>query len=296
MIKKSSTLISGFLAFGIYFILIALLLFYFNTRNENKPKHYVKKDEHRIQVALSSPQKATMQKEVKKKVEPKPKSKPKPKPIVKPKPKPEVKKKAEIVKKPEIAKKPDIVKKEEVKKKIIEEKVVKKIVKKVVKKKDENLTKPKMVNKPKDLFANISPSPKIEKPRPKLKLEVSDKPVMTQKSNLIKMSDKPSASNLVSNSLKMQKQMDSGVEDAYLAKVQNMLEGWPAQSEYAGEKVKVMLYINPTGFFEFKLKTASGNSDLNEGLTAYLEQLQDIGFGRHKGDSTYHFEAEFIAK
>ena len=264
MIKKSSTYISGFLAFAIYFVVIGLLIFYFNTRDENKSKHYVKKDEHRIQVALTSPQKATKPKAVKKKVQPKKKSKPK----VKPKPK------------------------KQPKKKVIKEKVVKKkVVKKVVKKKDENLTKPKKVNKPKDLFANISSGKK-----PKLKLEMTDKPVKPKKSSLIKVTDKPTASNLVSKSLKTQKQSDSGVEDYYLAKVQSMLEGWPAQSEYAGEKIKVILYINPTGFFEFKLKTASNNPNFNAGLTEYLEQLQDIGFGRHKGQRTYQFEAEFIAK
>ena len=261
MIKKSSTYISGLLAFGIYFIVIGLLVFYFNTRDEKKSKRYVKKDEHRIQVALSAPQKMTKPKVVKKKVQPKKKTKPK----TKPKPK------------------------KQIKKKVIKEKVVKK----VVKQKDENLTKPKKVTKPKDLFANISAS---KKPKPKLKIEVTDKPIKAKKSNLIKVSDKPSASNLVSDSLKMQKQMDSGVEDAYLAKVQNMLEGWPAQSEYAGEKVKVILYIDPTGFFEFKVKSASNNPDFNVGLTDYLEQLQEFGFGRHKGGRTYQFEAEFIAK
>lgn len=270
MIKKSSTAISGFLAFGIYFTVIGLLVFYFNTRDEKKSKRYVKKDEHRIQVAISAPQKATKPKAVKKKVQPKKKTKPK----VKPKPKP----------------------KKQTKKKVIKEKVVKKkIVKKVVKKKDENLTKPKKPNKPKDLFANISSSKKPT-PKPKLKLEITDKPIKAKKSNLIKVSDKPSASNLVSNSLKIQQQMDSGVEDAYLGKVQSMLEGWPAQSEYAGEKVKVILYINPTGFFEFKVKSASNNPDFNAGLTEYLEQLQEFGFGRHKGNRTYNFEAEFIAK
>jgi protein TonB len=75
-----------------------------------------------------------------------------------------------------------------------------------------------------------------------------------------------------------------------------MLEGWPAQSEYAGEKVKVLLYIDPTGGFEFKLKNASNNEDFNTGLVEYLEQLQSIGFGRHRGERTYQFEAEFIAK
>jgi len=261
MIKKSSTAISGILAFAIYFTVIAMLIFYFNTRDEKKSKRYVKKDEHRIQVALSAPKKSSKPKAVKKKVKPKPK----PKKKLKKKPKPK--------------------KKQTVKKKVIKEKVVKKVAKKVIKKKDENLTKTK------DLFANIKPSKK-----PKLKLEITDKPVKSKKSDLIKIVDKPSASNLVSNSLKKQKQMDNGVPDAYLAKVQSLLEGWPAQSEYAGEKVKVILYINPTGFFEFKITSASNNPRFNAGLTEYLEQLQEFGFGRHKGNRTYNFEAEFIAK
>jgi len=263
MIKQSSTFISGFLAFGIYFLLIGLLIFYFNTRDEKKSTHYVKKDERRIQVALSTPKKAINPKP---KVKPKSKPKPKIKPKVKPKPKPKPKK--------------------VVKKKVIKEKVVKK----VAKKKDENLTKPK--KKALDLFANV------KTPKKKKLIEVTDKPVKTApKNNLIKVTDKPiSASQRISSSLKQQQSSDSGVENAYLAKVQSMLEGWPAQSEYAGEKVKVILYINPTGFFEFKLKTASNNVNFNEGLTEYLEQLQDIGFGRHRGERTYQFEAEFIAK
>ena len=261
MIKKSSTFISGFLAFGIYFILIGLLIFYFNTRDEKKSVHYVKKDEKRIQVALSTPKKAINPKP---KVKPKPKPKPKVKPKVQPKPKP---------------------------KKVLKKKVIKeKVVKKAVKKKDENLTKPK--KKALDLFANV------KTPKKKKLIEVTDKPIKTApKSDLIKVTDKPiSASERISSSLKVQQSSDSGVENAYLAKVQSMLEGWPAQSEYAGEKVKVMLHIDPTGGFEFKLKTASNNEDFNTGLIEYLEQLQTIGFGRHRGERTYQFEAEFIAK
>ena len=262
MMKKSSTYISGLLAFGIYFILIGLLLFYFNTREEKKSVRYVKKDEHRIQVAISAPKKVLKTKPAK----PKNKSKHKAK-------------KAKAKAKP----------KHKSKKKVIKEKVVKK---KVVKKKDQNLTKPKKVNKPKDLFANVS-SPKK---KPKLNMKITNKPVKPKESKLIKVSNKPSASALVSDSLKVQKSSDSGVENAYLAKVQSMLEGWPAQSEYAGEKVKVLLQIKPSGFFEFKIKSASNNYDFNDGLTEYLEQLQEIGFGRHKGNRTYQFEAEFIAK
>ncbi len=273
--KKSSKLISGVLAFAVYFTIIGLLVFYFNTRDEKKSIHYVKKDEKRIQVAIATPTKVTT-----------PKPKPKPKPKVKPKPKPKPKVESKV--KPKVKPKPKPKSKKEVKKKVIKEKVVKK----VVKKKDENLTKPKKINKPKDLFANV------KAPKKKNLIVVTDKPIKTTpKNNLIKVTDKPiSASERISSSLKVEKNSDSGVENAYLAKVQSMLEGWPAQSEYAGEKVKVLLHIDPTGSFEFKLKTASNNEDFNTGLIAFLEQLQGIGFGSHNAGRTYKFEAEFIAK
>ena len=256
---KLSKLIPGALAVSVYFILLTLLIFYFNTRTEEKPKHYVKKDEQRIQVALATPQKSIEPKTVKKKTEPKVKPKPKPKP------------------------------KKDTKKRVIKEKIVKK--KKSVKR-DVNKTKPKKRNNTKDLFSNIKTSKK------KNIIKISDKPIKSKpKKNFIQITDnKKSATSRISKSLKNQRSSDSGVENSYLARVQSMLEGWPAQSEYAGEKVKVLLYISPNGFFEFKLKTASNNQDFNEGLSEYLEQLQDIGFGRHKGDRTYQFEAEFIAK
>jgi protein TonB len=263
MIKKSSTFISGLLAFGIYISVITLLLFYFNTRDQKKPVHYVKKNEERIRVSMSAP-KPQAKKEIKKQ----------PKKVLKPKPKPKPKK---------------TVKKKVVKKKVIKEKVVKK-PKIVKKKKDLNTTKPKKVNKPKDLFANISSTKKVEKPK------VIDIPKKPKKSNIVKVSNKPSASELVSNSLKKQKKSDSGIENAYLAKIEEKLKGWPAQSEYVGEKAKVWIKVEPNGTFKFKVITASGNAAFNTGLIDYLKQLQKIGFGPHKGNRPYELDVEFIAK
>ena len=265
MIKKSSTLISGLLAFGIYISVIGILLFYFNTRDQEKPLHYVKKNEERIRVTMSTP-KPQVKKEIKKQ----------PKKVVKPKPKPKPKK---------------TVKKKEVKKKVIKEKVVKKA--KVVKKKqDLNTTKPKKVNKPKDLFANISATKKVEKPKP---VKAVETPVKPKKSNSIKVSEKISAAELVSNTLKIQKKSDSGIENAYLAMIEEKLKGWPAQSEYAGEKAKVWIKVEPSGIFRFKVISASGNEAFNSGLIAYLKQLQKIGFGPHKGNRPYELDVEFIA-
>ena len=269
-----SSLRSGLYAFGIYIAVVGLLLFYFNSREEHQSKRYVKKDEHRIQVALSGSSKPQTQKQKKPS---KTKSKP-----------------TQTKKSPKKAVKKKVVKKQVSKKRVIKEKVVKKKpAHKKVKKKDVNKSKKPKKRAAKDLFANVKTAKKK-----KMNIQVHDKPVKsTPKKKLIKMSNKPvSATARINNSLKNQKSMQSGVESNYLAAVQSMLEDWPAQHDYAGEKVKVLLYIDPTGNFEFKITSASRNPDFNRGLTEYLEQLQEFGFGRHKGGRTYEFEAEFVAK
>ena len=42
--KRPLILVWGVIAFAIYFFILGLLLFYFNTRNTEKPKHFVKKN------------------------------------------------------------------------------------------------------------------------------------------------------------------------------------------------------------------------------------------------------------
>ena len=259
MIKHSSTLVSGILAFLVYFTLLALLIFYFNTRNDNSKEHYVKKNEKRIQVAIASPKKVTA---------PKTKAKKKPKKKTKPKSKRKPKRKKTSGKK------------------VIKEKVVKK---KIVKKRDHNVTKPK--KHAKDLFKNIKTAKKK-----KLKIEISDKPTKPKiKNDLIKVSS-TSASARINASLNARKKSDRGVENAYFAKVQHMLEDWPAQSDYAGEKAKVILYIEPSGYFKYRIVSQSNIPAFNRGLEEFLEQLQVEGFGPHNAGRTYKFEAEFIAK
>jgi len=271
MMDKPFRLIWGIIAFGIYFLLLGLLVFYFNTKNVDKAKKYVKKDEKRIQVALaSSKEKKVIKEKPKKSVEQK-----KTKPKVNPQPKPK-----------------------NSKKKVIKEKVVKKLAKK----KDNNTTKPKKrivkkenVPKPKktlDLFSDVKTAEK------KLDMNITDKPLKTTANqSLIKMIDKPlSASERITSSLKVQEDYQSGEENDYFEKVQSMLEDWPAQSDFAGEKATVVLFIKPSGRFEFKVKSGSSIDAFNEGLIAFLEQLQSIGFGEHIGGKTYEYEAEFIAK
>lgn len=288
MINKSSTFISGALAFGIYFTLITLLLFYFNSRDEKKAVHFVKKNEDRIRVSMSSPtQNKETKKEVKKAVKPKPK--PQPKKVVKPKPQPKPK---EVVKpKPEPKKivKEKVVEKKVVEKKVLKEKVVKK-VKPPKKMDDVNRTKPKKVNKPKDLFASVTSKKKPEKPKQAAKVT----PPTTEPKKAVPQ--KASAAALLFDSLKQQKSSDKGIENAYLALIEEKLKGWPAQSEYAGEKAKVWIKVEPSGYFIFKVISASGNEAFNEGLIAYLGQLQKIGFGPHKANRAYELDVLFEAK
>jgi len=269
MVEKSPKLLWGAIAFAIYFTLVGLLIFYFNTRSEDKSKHYVKKDEHRIQVALSAPKKEKVAK-------PKPKKKITPKVKKKPKPKPKIKSKVK-----------------DTKKKVIKEKVVKKLKKK----KDENLTKPKKlkIKKPKkaiDLFSKVKVTKK------KLDIKVTDSPIQKKvKKNFIKVTDAPpSAIDRINDSLKNQKNSNSGEESAYFAKVEEMLDTWPAQSNFLGEKATVTLFIKPTGQFEFQVTSGSNNEIFSQSVMDFLKQLQGIGFGRHNAGRTYEFEVEFSTK
>jgi len=258
MLDKFPKLLWGTVAFGIYFLLVGLLIYYFNMRSVNKPKHYVKKDEKRIQVTLTAP---------------------KQKKVSEPKVKPKPENKSPI--------------KKDTKKKVIKEKIVKK---KPKKKKDENLTKskPKKIKTKKaiDLFSNVDTKKK------KIDIKMTDNPIKKKvRKNLINLTDAtPSAIEKINKSLKNKKNMDTGEENAYFSKVQNMLQSWPARSDFLGEEAKVSLFIKPTGKFEFQVTYATSNISFGKSIMNFLEQLQHIGFGRHNAGRTYEFEVEFSTK
>ena len=88
---------------------------------------------------------------------------------------------------------------------------------------------------------------------------------------------------------------ESGVENAYLAKVENLLKGWPAQANFAGEEIDIRLKIYPDGSFDYKILKLSGNPDFNHELINYLKQLQRIGFGPHNRRKPYDIEVQFVA-
>jgi outer membrane biosynthesis protein TonB len=281
----------GLLALGIYLFIIAALIVYFNVSSEEKPKHFVKKNEKSVRgtlievsiknIAAQKTKPKTVAKEV---VIPKPVvKKPVPKEIVKKVVKKEIPKKIvppkEIVKK-EIPKK--VVKKPVKKKPIVKkDKAIVKEKKKVTVSQKPKTEKPKKVLKTKDLFSKVATEKKVEKAVTSSTKKETQKP-------------KVKASDLMS-SLTAGKKSDMGIANAYLANIETKLHGWPAQSEYAGEKAKVWLKIQPNGSFEFKVISASASEGFNEGLKAYLGQLQNIGFGRHKAKRAYEINVEFVA-
>lgn len=88
----------------------------------------------------------------------------------------------------------------------------------------------------------------------------------------------------------------NGVEDGYKSKVKSILNGWPAQSDFAGNKAKIKFIIEPNGRFEFDVISISSNEEFNKGLIQYLKQLQKVGFGAHGGNRAYVFDVDFIAE
>jgi len=272
---RKSQLIAGVLSIGIYIAIIGILVIYFNNRDYHKAKKYVIKNDNRIQVSLASIK--TPIKDKTKKI--KEKSKVKSKHIVK-----------KVFKKKKIKAK---ISDKQIKKQITKKKYnkTKRVIHKKIVKKDVNSTKIKK-RQTSNLFADI------KVPKKHNILVISDKPLQTKpKNDMIKLSDKkPSALEKINNSLRKQKNMDKGVTNIYLAKVQEMLEDWPAQSDFAGQSVKVLLYIKPSGMFEFEIKSASTNPEFNQSLIEYLKQLQIFGFGKHQGNKVYKFEADFVAK
>jgi len=89
---------------------------------------------------------------------------------------------------------------------------------------------------------------------------------------------------------------NNGIVNKYMAKVQKTLQGWPAQSNFAGEKIRVELTVYSTGLFDYKILYKSLNPEFNASLKSYLEQLRRFGFGPHNNPKPYKIIVEFIAK
>ena len=171
-------------------------------------------------------------------------------------------------------------------------KPTKKTVKKKPPKKIRNVKKPtKKVTKKVVKHSSKKPSKKVTK---KSKPDTSSL-FKNIASNIADDSPEPRTAG---KSGKSSKKVDKGkgVVNAYFAKIQHTLEGWPAQNNFAGEKVKVELTVYSSGLFDYKILSRSLNPEFNRALKGYLEQLKRFGFGVHSNPKPYKIIVEFIAK
>ena len=178
----------------------------------------------------------------------------------------------------------------------IQKKKKKKIVKKVRNnKKSYTKKKPKRVKKPtKRPIKKQTKKASVKKPTSK---KVDTNNLFNSISKITKNNSKAPPSKSGKNG-KSQKKVDKnkGIENRYFAKIQNTLKGWPAQSNFAGEKIRVQLTVYQSGLFDYKILYKSLNPEFNEALRNYLEQLKRVGFGMHSNPTPYKIIVEFIAK
>ncbi len=226
-------LFAGMVAFGVYFGVLATLLYYFGYHSRSEPRHFVTKNEKGITVTLAGARPPALAKASHRKV-PRSKRHSKPRNVTRKRkapPKAPAKSKAKSRKKPDAKK----------------------------------------------LFSGVKPSKKS-----------SDKTAAKRRGEKIPKKRRGESIKKPSR--------ESGVENAYLARVERALRNWPAQANFAGEEIDVWLKIYPSGSFEYKILKLSGNPDFNRELLGYLKQLQRIGFGPHRFGRPYEIEVKFVAK
>jgi len=152
--------------------------------------------------------------------------------------------------------------------------------KRSVKTKPAKKNPPKRV-KPKSLFSNV----KTAKPTPK---RTAKPPRKTVKSSV--------TGKHARRSTPKEAPRDKGIEDRYLAGVQDRLYGWPAQPSFAGAVYTIGLTILPNGRFRYVVLQPSANPEFNRTIETYLKELQAEGFGPTPAGKKYEFKVEIVAK
>jgi len=199
---------------------------------------------------------------------------------------------------PSVAPKKVNKKKKKTSKKIHHRKKRKKIIKKVRNKKIKKIHK-KIVKKIRKKPSKVVKKKKAVHKKPIKKSHQSVKPDTNKLFNSIsKIKPKTTKTQTSGKSGKSLQKVNKskGIENRYFAKIQNTLKGWPAQSNFAGEKIRVELTVYQSGLFDYKILYRSLNPEFNEALRSYLEQLKRVGFGMHSNPKPYKIIVEFIAK
>jgi len=158
--------------------------------------------------------------------------------------------------------------------------------------------KPKKMEPKKPIVKKVAPKPKVTKkkptPKPKPKSvddlfsDIKTSKPKEKKKNFIKTTDKPTSSS---------KSSGQGKQQAYIKKIYSTLEnGIPMDEKFAGSQVNVKLTIYNNGDFRFRIVRYDSNTEFNEMIIQYLEQLQSIGLDRHSSAKAYVFTVELIAK
>jgi len=325
---------SGLAALSIYFGVIFLILFYYNVHKQ-KAKNFVEKNDNRVTVTLVNSNKTVLNKSSKHSTPLKPKIIHTPKYVVPKKTVPKKRTPKRVIPKKRIPKKiipkkhipkkrvpKKVVPKKRIPKKVIPKKRVpkkvvpkkripkkvipkkhipkKRIPKKVVPKKHvpkKVLVKKRPKKSAKDLFSSIktkdvSKHPSKKRPvkkRPTKKTPKKESSVKHSRSALdrIKASHQ---SGRTSN-----KNRESGVKNAYIARVKRHMNNWDAGSAHKGQGVSIRLTIYNSGKFRYSIVRGGGGS-MGSSLRGYLDRLNRMGLGSHRKSSPYVITVNFTAR
>lgn len=286
--RKAYTLKSGLIAILIYFLIIFIGVLAFMQNNRDEKSQGSKEQAIKVDMSgidISQDQKLPTQEEPK---EPKESKKIEKVPNEINEPAKEEPKEIKEPNKPEISKQKETTTKSTLERKTKEKPDINLTIKKtpVVSK-----VLPKINKDAASIFETIdakAPMQSVKKMSTVSKKQVA---FTNNDSSAPKASSK--ASDLVGNSSSAK---SNSVDDGYRSKVKSILNGWPAQSDFAGNKAKIKFVIEPNGRFEFDVIARSSNEEFNKGLIQYLKQLQKVGFGAHGGGRAYVFDVDFIAE
>ena len=163
---------------------------------------------------------------------------------------------------------------------------------------------------PRDLFSNVKShrvkkAPVIKRPAPpppRIHTIKRPKPVFSQPYQQPQRQSRVKHSSSVTDRIKnshlsgriSNTNRNSGVKNAYIARVRRHMNNWTASSAYQGQRVTIILTIYQNGTFNYTV--SGGGADMQNSLRSYLDRLNRIGLGRHNKSSPYHIKVPFTVR